>query len=436
VARAQTLLERSMTLDPAAPQPRMALARVLAQRGDPDAASQQLKDILGKNPRYEPATLGLVELALLRGERPQAKALLEKSISTDPAVIDSRLRLAQLSFEDGDLVKARGLLDQALAVTKDRKSTLNAVGAVLARAGLYDEALARFAAAGAAGSAEGKLNAARARVALGQKAEARAVLAAALADKPDWREATLMMIELDARDGQVERARERARKLPPSALSPQEIDGDIYAVAGKATDALAAYQAAERTRPNGSLAVKLFRTRLALRGPSPEESLVKWLNGQPTDAAVRAILANYYYQHGDIAKALMQYEHLAQAGTTDTTVLNNLAWLLHERGDSRALGLARKAYEITPSVMEVADTYGWILVQTGSAEEGLKVLERAAAAAAGNGDVTYHLAVAQARAGRHDRAVATLTELLRSNATFASRGEAERTLQSLASGTP
>jgi predicted Zn-dependent protease len=57
--------------------------------------------------------------------------------------------------------------------------------------------------------------------------------------------------------------------------------------------------------------------------------------------------------------------------------LNNLAWLLREREPQRALALAREAHRRSPDNPRFADTYGELLLRTGSPEAAVAVLEPA-----------------------------------------------------------
>ena len=48
----------------------------------------------------------------------------------------------------------------------------------------------------------------------------------------------------------------------------------------------------------------------------------------------------------------------------DVVALNNLAWLYHQRGDARALDWRVQAVKLAPQSSAVADTLGWILVES------------------------------------------------------------------------
>jgi predicted Zn-dependent protease len=122
---------------------------------------------------------------------------------------------------------------------------------------------------------------------------------------------------------------------------------------------------------------------------------------------------------------------LAQEQPPDPATLNNLAWLLHEKGDARALDLAQQAHVAAPKVPEIADTYGWILVQRNQAAAGLDVLQAAMAGAPGNPDIQYHVAAAYAKSGQQEKAAELLRESLKSGKPFRSRAAAESLLTSI-----
>jgi putative PEP-CTERM system TPR-repeat lipoprotein len=433
LAKSRALLERSIKLDPKANSAHMALARLLIRLRDFGAAEVQLKEVVRNDPPNQPARLGLSELAWVQGDRDASRKWLEDAISVDPSAVEARLRLAQMAFIAGDANRGRDLLNQAVDVAEDSKVALNGSGKVLARAGLSDEALTKFRAAAAAGLAEGDLNAARLQLDLNRPEQARKLLESALSRTPDWREASQLLIQVDARTGQVDRALARARALagdvPPEALS--EIEGDVYAMAGKFPQAMAAYDSAQRKRPTSTLALKTFDVRRQGRMVPVEQSLTQWLAHNPGDAEVRQLLAGYYEAAGRSDEAIAEYEKLADQKPPHPAILNNLAWLLHEKGDARALDLAQQAHLAAPKVPEIADTYGWILVQRNQAAEGLGVLQSALAGSPGNPDIQYHVAAAYAKSGQQKKAAELLRESLKSGKQFRSREAAESLLMSI-----
>jgi putative PEP-CTERM system TPR-repeat lipoprotein len=433
LAKSRALLERAIKLDPKNVGARLTLARLHTRMLDLAAAETQLREVLRVDATNQIARLGLSELAWAQGNREQARKWLEEAISVDPSAVEARLRLAQMAFISGDANRGRDLLNQAVEVAEDSKVALNGAGKVLARAGLSDEALSKFRAAGAAGLPEGDLNAARLQLELNRPDEARKLLEAGLARNPKWREATQLLIQVEARTGQVDKALARARAnaadAPPGALS--EAEGDIYAIAGKSAQAITAYEDAQRKRPTSSVALKLFGVRRAAKATPVEASLTQWLQRSPGDAQVRQLLASYYEATGRADQAIAEYEELVAQRPSDPAVLNNLAWLLHEKGDARALEFARRAHTAAPKIPEIADTYGWILVEQNQAAEGLGVLQAALAGAPDNPDIQYHVAAAYAKSGQPQKAAELLRESLKSAKPFRSRAAAETLLSSV-----
>lgn len=157
-----------------------------------------------------------------------------------------------------------------------------------------------------------------------------------------------------------------------------------------------------------------------------------WLADHPDDRAALGMLAMTYQTEGRDAEAIGAYERLAQSGEPNLIVLNNLAWLYQKAGDVRALETARKAYDLDPNRAEVADTYGWILVQQGMAQEGLTILQQAYVSYPTHAEIGYHVAVALSKTGRNDESVRLLRRLLKESADFEQAAEARALLAELA----
>jgi cellulose synthase operon protein C len=436
-ATARDLLTAAIKRDPASASARLALARLEANAGSFTEAERHLRDVLTRDPRDQRARIALAELAWTAGDRQRARKELEEAVSVEPGAVDARLRLAQIAFLEADGVRARGLLEQAVNVARDRGAALSSAGRVLAQAGFTDEALAKHRAALAAGRSQAALDAARLYLDLGQAREARELLEAGLRERPQWREAQGLLAVVDAREGRMDQALARVksmgRDLSPAAL--RALEGDLYTLAGQRAAALRALEEAQRLQPSGVLAIKLFQLRRGVGAEAPEQPLVQWLERRPDDVDVRRVLALQYESTGRQALALPHYEHMLDVGAIDPILLNNFAWALHERGDARALELAQRAYTAAPHLAEIADTYGWILVQMGKAQQGLDVLEKALAKAPANLDIRYHAAVAYSKSGQVPKAVEILQGVVRSQEQFLSRAAAEQLLASLTTAT-
>lgn len=432
---ARQRLSRSLEIDPRNTFARQSMAQLEVRVGDLAAAEQQLRAALDIDPRHERTYLQLAGLMALQGKQAEARQWLERALTADPAAVEARLRLAQLAFADGDSKRARLLLEQALKVADDG-AVLNAIGEVLMYSGNFDEALDRFDEAAQAGSQVALLNIARAQLALGRSDAARQALESPQIGPELRMPASIMRVQIIARQGRGAEALNaimelRKQGLPEGAAA--ELAGDVNMTLRHFDAAVRAYEAAWRPAPNRTLALKLFQARQLAGVEDPARSLREWLDRSGGDRRARYVLAEHYRLTGQRAEAIRQYELLAQqVAKSEPMILNNLAWLYYETGDQRAVGVALKAYDAAPDVPEIADTYGWVLVEQGRTTDGLAVLEQAARGAPENPEIRYHLAAAYARAGNRERAVDVLARLLKSEGSFPGRDGAEHLLRTLA----
>ena len=120
------------------------------------------------------------------------------------------------------------------------------------------------------------------------------------------------------------------------------------------------------------------------------------------------------------------FERVLATAPDSAVIRNNLAWLYRKNGDGRALEMAEQAYKLAPRRAEIADTYGWILLEQGRHEQAMKILEAAMALSPGNPDIRFHWASALERMGRADDARRELEALLKEPAEFESRALAEQ----------
>ncbi len=111
--------------------------------------------------------------------------------------------------------------------------------------------------------------------------------------------------------------------------------------------------------------------------------------------------------------------------------LNNLAWILHQQNDPRALGYAEQANKLKPDNAALLDTLGWIRVEQGDVARGLPLLQKAVDLAPGAPVIRYHLAVGLAKSGDKVKAKKELEQLLASGKSFSQIEEARALLKSL-----
>ena len=117
-------------------------------------------------------------------------------------------------------------------------------------------------------------------------------------------------------------------------------------------------------------------------------------------------------QTGDWLTAAAAFDQVIHLNPTSPVGYNNLAYLYaqHEVNLSQALRLAEKALELAGAEPDatVLDTYGWVLVKVGRAQEAVQVLEQALVASGDDpraqAEILYHLGVAHLQLSRRESA--------------------------------
>jgi Flp pilus assembly protein TadD len=170
---------------------------------------------------------------------------------------------------------------------------------------------------------------------------------------------------------------------------------------GRYAAAAAAYRIALSREPSTDNALNVARALVAGGEASKAaEFLEQWIKNQPKDIAVLKALAEVKFRSGQLAAAREDYMKAIAVVPDDATTLNNFANLLQRLSDPAAKVYAERAVKLEPHNAEYADTLGWILVNTGDVERGLRHLQDARLRSPDNGEIRFHLAFALTKAGR------------------------------------
>jgi Tfp pilus assembly protein PilF len=150
-----------------------------------------------------------------------------------------------------------------------------------------------------------------------------------------------------------------------------------------------------------------------------QSKLQQLVAADPGNALAQMWLGILEETRGDHAAATEQFRKVVAAEPNNVQALNNLAYLLSEYGKKPddALKYAEKAVELAPDNPEFADTIGWILFRKGLYSSAVKQLERSAARQ-GSPLWQYHLAMAYAKNGELVRGRAVLEAALKRNPTL------------------
>jgi uncharacterized protein (TIGR03790 family) len=137
-------------------------------------------------------------------------------------------------------------------------------------------------------------------------------------------------------------------------------------------------------------------------------------------------------------EAIRVYRAVLAARPNDVVASNNLAYALASdpAHHAEALTLARRAYERARGEPTIADTYGWVLYQSGDTLQATRVLQEAVRRGPTLGDTRLHLALALLKSGSTAEAGAAWAEALRLDAGLATRPEAAPLVAAFPSSKP
>ncbi len=137
----------------------------------------------------------------------------------------------------------------------------------------------------------------------------------------------------------------------------------------------------------------------------------------PGNAKVSILLANTLDSNGQKDAALRVYVAALEADPNNGALLNNLAFLLTERGTNldAALSYAKRARQLAPDSDAVADTLGWVSLKKNLTDEAIGLFRESVQKDPARSTYRYHLAVALEQKGDHAAAMEELQAALKNN---------------------
>lgn len=400
------------------------LERIEADSSD-DVALLGLADLLARNQRSEDAIgfaeratlvdaknprarLALARLYVLTGENERALESVSDGLRHDPENTDLKLLRAELGLRTGDRDAARRDLNdlQSMLVERPDNARLAYVlGRLHAQTGNPDLARSNFQRV--------------IELTDGRNAEALLALGRLNLSQSNYNEARQQVSALGKLDS------------PEIVGAANLLAADVAMAEGDLPKAEKLYRDLHKA---GQREGTLRLAGINLRRDDADEGIAllqSWLRSNPTDQAARILLSGALLQDDQSIKAIAEYEKLISTG--NPVVLNNLAWLYMEQGDPRAEETGAKAYAAAPNNPDIADTYGWILLQSGKVRKAVDVMSSAVTLETKNPTALYHLGVARYRAGEPIQARRLVQRALETPR-FPERDDAQALLQEIGAG--
>lgn len=439
IAPARAAFERAATLDPEWTAPQIHLARLDIAGRQFDAAGARLNGLLRTHDKSVDVLMELAALAQARGDAAELRRLLQRASDlAERNELRPGLALVDLDLREG---RASQALEVARALqTKagdDVQVSLAAARALLANGDAVNARTTLSVASRAAGYAPAQnLQIATLQMDANQPDGAAYSLDKVLSAEPANLSALAMQIDLDLRQGQLDRAEQRARQLAqmhPRRAIGHTLLGDVELVRSRPQAAVESYRRAYQVEPTSGSAMRLAGL-LSAQGQAKAASqlLQEWLRGQPDDLRARRALADGHAASGQFAAARAAYEALLQRAPNDAQATNNLANVLLRLQDPGAVAMAERAVTLAPGNAFALDTLGWALFRSGDAaarERALQLLRDARLREPGSAEIRYHLAVVLHASGRTAEARIELDAALNSGLSSDLQAEAQQLAQ-------
>jgi len=419
--------------------PQLNLAKLDGIEGNYAIARDRLLAILKIRPKD---TQVMYELALLEQRTDNASEALrwlEKAHALNRRNTLVNSLLVQMYISQNRTEAAVNAAQETESALPDDLSALASLGEAYVAFGNLDRARTIFDRMGviAGFDAKGQYRVAVHQIHAKNPHGAERALERVLSVNPDFLPAVVLSAETDVRNGALARAEERARMVVnknPNKAVGYRLTGDIAMAKRNFPEAIKGYKAALLREPNSDGAISLYQAYMQSgAADKASEHLEAWVVANPKDVQAIHALAETRLRAGQLASARSGYEQLLKLGEEKPAVYNNLANILARQNDSQALSYAQKAYALAPSDPAIQDTLGWILVQQGQLEQGLRHLREARLRDPQSHEIRYHLAVALSRMGHADEAKTELEPAISSNARFDEREEARGLWQQLSS---
>jgi tetratricopeptide (TPR) repeat protein len=391
-------------------------ATFLLDQGDVNNALTQLQGVVTSSPDNAVAhfQLGRAYLASNRPDGPEsARQQFERAIALQPNLIQPRIGLAQLQVMRGEyeaaLDTAKVIQSQAYLGQKKFEDSKNLLTGMMKSNPNSPDVYYQF---GKSLLAEGKAK------------EAEAAFQRAYELNPLNNQSLLGVVESEIQQGQPERAMtilQNEAKKAPNRLDLLLLMGTTAKRENKFEEAMGYFTRVlngldKKSKTRADLYLQLADCyRMSGDLNNAVANLQKAREILPESEIVLQDLGRVMDQAGHRSEARQAYEACLKVSPNNVVVLNNLAYLMAESNADLdlALNYAQKAKGLNPNLSEISDTYGWILLKKGLAEQAIPVFQDLVNRVPTSASYRFHLAKAYAQKGDNAKATGELREALK-----------------------
>jgi putative PEP-CTERM system TPR-repeat lipoprotein len=411
------------------------------EAGKKEDARKAFSETLALNPTYMPAVGALAKLDFDEGKIDDAKSRYATVIKANPLDANAYLSLARLGIaardSDSDIQsnfkKARELLPNSTIVARELaayqtgkgdtqgafetlQATIQAnpqdvalpslLAQILEANGLANKAVPVLEKASSANPSNMNLlmQLGSLRMQLSDFSGAITTFEQARKLKPNSFEPQTAIVQAQFRSGRKAEAIATATAIKNQNTSSglgSLILGEMLDASGKPSEALVEYRNAFKIQKTSATADKLHASLLLNNKADEAKSMANswWEASRQTEFAFMLNVSDRHISRKEWKEANAVLDTLLKIKPDFAGALNNKAVTLHSAKEPGALDFADRAVRLEPKNFAILDTRGWILIETGKVDEGMKALNAALAIAPKSPDVNAHLAIGYAKLG-------------------------------------
>lgn len=439
IGEARASYDKTLALDPANITANLNQARLDLLLKDGKSAREYFEAVLKHDPDNEQALMGLALIVGNEGESEAAIDLLDRARVSNPSSLKVRLLLAEIYLRMKNYKDAIRIAEEAVSLAPRSEQAVMIQGQSQMLGGKYGDSVRSFKRLLGLTSKlpETYFLLSKAQVANKEFDDAKVSLRKVLElnDQQLILPANMALANVELVLGNADQAERIARQIKkgyPESSNGFMLQGDVLMSKNMAKDAVEAYKLALSKSQDGVVINKLYEAYNA-SGETEKglELLRNWLNSNPEDLSTRVSYAQALQKGGKTAQAISEFGEVVRMDPNNLLALNNLSMLYLRNNDRKYLDTSRKAYQLAPDNPAIIDTYGWALVKSGSLEQGLALIERAATESRDDYDIRYHLAAALAERGNIARARTELEKIISDNRQFAEKKAASDLLKEI-----
>lgn len=390
------LLNKAKSANPEFASAYYNLASFFQARGDLQQALTEYVELLKHQSDNLRALLSAAGLSAALGQNDQAEAYFARARTTNQP--QAFLVSAEYQLRQGRPEEAKTLLDQGIAATTDNLPLKETKGRILMAQGAIDQAITLFEEISEMQPEAGLQLLAGAFLQKGDVQNAMAQAQTLIDAQPDADRGYLLLASIHETTNEPELAEEQIRaaiQAAPDSAQARFRLGSLKARQGDQEGAMASFTEAVEINPN-------FIPALFAQG-------------------------NLLEARNEIPRAMELYQRILGINPNYVPALNNLAYLALKGHGSpeQALQLAGRAFRQEQNNPAIMDTLGLALLKNDQAEDGRRILERAAELLPDHPTVRFHLAMAYQMTGDPEMALEQVAKALEHD-NFPEREEAQR----------